>query len=151
MFSLRHIPSRVPRAQICKQCLRLSTRTIRPLSTSLTYPIRARSSSHILRTLPSSSRSFASKTPVDTLIESITEQYGTARDEFEIATEETDKNSTYAQADREAAREELDKLVEMYDAAVKGEGGEEVKGRIGGRIRELVAAVEALERKATEH
>jgi len=57
----------------------------------------------------------------------------------------------YAQADREAAREELDKLKEMYEEALKGSDAEEIKSRIGNRIRELDHAVQALEESAQEH
>lgn len=87
----------------------------------------------------------------DELIDEIQDQYATARDEFEIATEETEKNSTYAEEDRKAAREELERLKEMFESAVSGANGEEVKRRIGGRIRELDNAVVALEEKALEH
>jgi hypothetical protein len=83
------------------------------------------------------------------LIEEIQDQYATAKDEFEIATEETEKQTTYGQADRDAAREELDKLKEMYESALKGEDGAEVKRRVGGRIRELDEAVKALEESVT--
>lgn len=91
---------------------------------------------------------------VEEAIETITELYGTAKDEFEIASEESEKNTTYAPDDRAAAREELDKLMEYYEGIVNaGEGvekevGDEVKRRIGGRIRELVKAVEAMEEAA---
>ena len=84
-------------------------------------------------------------------IEEIQDQYAVARDEFEISTEETEKKSVYAQADREAAREELDKLKEMYEEALKGSDAEEIKSRIGNRIRELDHAVQALEESAQEH
>lgn len=57
----------------------------------------------------------------------------------------------YAQADREAAREELDKLKEMYEKALQGSDAEEIKSRIGNRIRELDHAVQALEESAQEH
>lgn len=56
----------------------------------------------------------------------------------------------YGQGDREAAREELDKLKEMFEDACRGSDGEEVRRRIGGRIRELDNAVQALERSALE-
>lgn len=87
-------------------------------------------------------------------IETITDMFGTAKDEFEIASEETDKNTTYAQDDREAAREELDKLLEYYGRVVSEDEevvGAEVKRRVGHRIRELKAGVEALEERALEH
>jgi hypothetical protein len=81
--------------------------------------------------------------------------YGTARDEFEIAAEETEKNSTYAPADREAAREELDNLLEYYTGILEGDDravAEEVKRRVGGKVRELEQAVLAMEEAAThEH
>lgn len=88
---------------------------------------------------------------IDEAIEEIQELYGTARDEFEIAAEETEKNTTYAPDDRAAAREELDKLLEFYNGVIEGEDqavAEEVKRRVGGRIRELEQAVLALEERA---
>ncbi|CAO2657116.1 Nn.00g032420.m01.CDS01 [Neocucurbitaria sp. VM-36] len=93
---------------------------------------------------------------VDAAIEEITDLYGTAKDEFEIASEETEKNSTYAEDDRAAAREELDRLLEYYRGVTAGSGGEkgvaeEVKRRVGGRIRELENAVKALEEAALQH
>jgi hypothetical protein len=84
------------------------------------------------------------------LIENIQEQYATARDEFEIATEETEKKSVYAADDRAAAREELDKLKEMFEEALAGSEGEEVQRRVGQRIRELDNAVAGLEKAASE-
>ena len=54
----------------------------------------------------------------------------------------------YAADDRAAAREELDKLKQMYDDALDGTDGEEVKNRVGQRIRELEHAVIALEESA---
>ncbi|TGZ85002.1 hypothetical protein EX30DRAFT_345625 [Ascodesmis nigricans] len=84
------------------------------------------------------------QSPVDKIIDEIAEQYAIAKDEFEIAYEETEKNTVYAAEDREVAREELKKLVDMYDAAVEGEGGEEVKKRVGQRVREIKNAVERL-------
>jgi hypothetical protein len=89
---------------------------------------------------------------IDAAIEEITELYGTARDEFEIAAEETEKNTTYAEDDRAAAREELDRLLEYYNGVLGGPDGavaEEVKRRVGGRIRELEQAVLALEESVT--
>jgi hypothetical protein len=95
--------------------------------------------------LPSSQyRTYASKITADELVEEIKEQYATTKDEFEIATEETEKKSVYAADDRSAAREELVKLKEMYEEALTGENGEEIKMRVGQRIRELDAAVEGL-------
>ncbi|KAF2818759.1 hypothetical protein CC86DRAFT_153610 [Ophiobolus disseminans] len=87
---------------------------------------------------------------VTTLMDTITDLYGTAKDEFEIASEESEKNSTYAADDRAAARKELDKLVQYFeDAGQEGDGvGEEVRRRVGGRVRELVGAVGALEERS---
>jgi tRNA C32,U32 (ribose-2'-O)-methylase TrmJ len=84
------------------------------------------------------------------VIEEIGELYGTAKDEFEIASEESEKNSTYAPDDRAAAREELDRLINYYNGVLEGEKvvAEEVKRRVGQRIRELVAGVEAMEEAA---
>jgi hypothetical protein len=89
---------------------------------------------------------------VDEAIEEIQELYGTAKDEFEIASEESEKNTTYAPDDRAAAREELDKLLEYYKGVVDGEDravADEVKRRVGQRIRELENAVLAMEEAAT--
>lgn len=65
--------------------------------------------------------------------------------------EETEKVSVYAEEDRKAAREELTKVQEAYRAVVEGQDAalaEEVKGRIGQRIRELEQAVAAMEELA---
>ncbi|KAL8904133.1 MAG: hypothetical protein Q9171_007155 [Xanthocarpia ochracea] len=83
-------------------------------------------------------------------IEEITEMYATAKDEFEIASEETDKKSVYAADDRQAAREELDKLKEAFENAIRDENGEEVRRRVGNRIRELEQGVVAMEERAME-
>jgi hypothetical protein len=80
--------------------------------------------------------------------------YATAQDEFEIAMEETEKGTVYAQEDRDAAREELEKVLEAYRSAVEGEDrelAEEVRRRIGHRVRELEAGVQRMEEIATEH
>ena len=76
--------------------------------------------------------------------------YATAKDEFEIASEETDKKSVYAADDRAAAQEELAKFKRAYEEAVGGADGEEIRNRIGSRVRELDRAVEAMEEKAME-
>lgn len=86
-------------------------------------------------------------------MEHLTDLYGTARDEFEIAAEETLKKTVYAADDRAAAREELEKLKSAYTEAVEGgdQGvAEEVKRRVGGRLRELERAVEAMEEAVVE-
>ncbi|KAF2440315.1 hypothetical protein P171DRAFT_435137 [Karstenula rhodostoma CBS 690.94] len=98
---------------------------------------------------PSSSSSAAAK--IDEVMEEITELYGTARDEFEIAAEETEKNTTYASDDRAAAREELDRLLEFYGGVLEGDAAvaEEVKRRVGQRVRELEQAVLGMEESVT--
>jgi len=86
-------------------------------------------------------------------MEEITDLYGTARDEFEIAAEETVKKTVYAEDDRAAAREELDKLKEAYRAVIEGNDrgvAEEVKKRVGNRVRELESAVVAMEEAALD-
>jgi hypothetical protein len=155
MFSLRSLPARAGRASICAQCLRLdriSVRSISLLSANASRPsthqkllARPHSSSILI-----ASRNFTAKSTADELIEDIQEQYATARDEFEIATEETEKKSVYAADDRAAAREELDKLKEMFEEALVGNDGEEIQRRIGQRIRELDNAVAGLEKAASE-
>lgn len=56
----------------------------------------------------------------------------------------------YGADDRAAAREELDALKALYEKALQGSDAEEVKTRVGQRIRELDSAVQALEKKAQE-
>ena len=102
------------------------------------------------KALPSTSPDAAAR--IDEAIEEIQELYGTARDEFEIAAEETEKNTTYAADDRTAAREELDRLLEYYGGIVEGSDravAEEVKRRVGQRIRELEQAVIGMEESVT--
>nr|OQO13173.1 hypothetical protein B0A51_16214 [Rachicladosporium sp. CCFEE 5018] len=89
----------------------------------------------------------------DAAIEHITELFATAQDEFEIAMEETEKVSVYAQADRDAAREELGKVQAAYRKVVESgdvEVAEEVKRRVGHRIRELEGGVDRMEKMAVE-
>ena len=65
--------------------------------------------------------------------------------------EETEKISVYAEEDRAAAKEELQKVQEAYKAVVEGadrEVADEVKRRIGQRIRELAHGVAAMEEMA---
>lgn len=98
------------------------------------------------------SRTYANPTrsPIDHKIDEITELYATAKDEFEIASEETDKKTVYAADDRAAAAEELAKVKAAFEKAVGEEGGAEIMARIGTRIRELERAVEAMEERAME-
>lgn len=83
-------------------------------------------------------------------MDALQDQYATARDEFEIATEETEKKTVYAADDRDAARKEFDTLKEMYEGACAGVHGEEVKRRVGARVRELENALRGLEISALE-
>ncbi|WPG97481.1 Hypothetical protein R9X50_00025700 [Acrodontium crateriforme] len=112
------------------------------------HPRATRAASHAS---PNLLRYLSSKSTADEQIEHITELYATAQDEFEIAMEETSGNTLYAEDDRKAAREELTKVQEAYRAVVEGEDkevAEEVKRRIGQRIRELEKGVEAMEELA---
>ncbi|KAF3919343.1 hypothetical protein ABW21_db0203480 [Orbilia brochopaga] len=87
------------------------------------------------------------KRPVDEKVDGLAELYVSAKDEFEIAVEETAKNSIYARDDRETSREELQMFKEAYEEAVAAssrEDGEEIKRRVGQRLRELESAVESL-------
>ncbi|EME89127.1 uncharacterized protein MYCFIDRAFT_25604 [Pseudocercospora fijiensis CIRAD86] len=126
-----------------------STRTIQTLSRPrprLLATSNPRRATHIA---PQLTRWKSSKSGVDEKIEEITELYATARDEFEIAMEETEKFSVYAEDDRNAAREELTKVQEAYKAALEDpKHGEEVKRRIGQRIKELEQGVAAMEELA---
>ncbi|KAF2279366.1 uncharacterized protein EI97DRAFT_173820 [Westerdykella ornata] len=92
-----------------------------------------------------SSSSSASSTPplsqettdrINAIIETITDLYGTARDEFEMAAEETEKNTTYAAEDRRAAREAVDELIKYYEQCCGGTlvGGGAIRSE-GGRVR----------------
>lgn len=99
---------------------------------------------------PSSSLPPSSHQTADSILDSLQDQYATARDEFEIATEETEKKTVYAADDRAAAREEFDKLKEMFEGALKGGHGEEVRRRVGPRVRELENALRGLEISAQE-
>ncbi|OAG10707.1 uncharacterized protein CC84DRAFT_1161576 [Paraphaeosphaeria sporulosa] len=101
--------------------------------------------------VPQPPSSSTAATKIDEVMEEITELYGTARDEFEIAAEETEKNTTYAADDRAAAREELDRLLEYYGGVLEGDPGvaEEVKRRVGQRVRELEQAVLGMEESVT--
>ncbi|KAK3702927.1 hypothetical protein LTR37_014776 [Vermiconidia calcicola] len=144
----------IPRA-LALRTLRLApTSTPARTITTLTRPRQriqphTRSASHVppqtLRWLSSS------KSPADEKIEEITELFYTAQDEFEIAMEETEKVSVYAEEDRKAAREELTKVQEAYRGVVEGGDAtlaEEVRRRIGQRIRELEQGVGAMEEMA---
>lgn len=115
--------------------------------------LSARAASHTTHPQPSLVRHLSSsnKSPADDKVDEITELYATAQDEFEIAMEETEKMSVYAEEDRKAARDELERVKEAYRAVVEGgdkEVGEEVRRRVGQRIRELEQGVKAMEELA---
>lgn len=126
----------------------LST-TSRPSQTIRNQRINTiRSASHVPH---QTVRWLSSKSVADEKIEEITELFATAQDEFEIAMEETEKMSVYAEEDRKAAREELNKLQETYKSVLEGPDttlADEVKQRVSHRIRELDAAVNAMEEMA---
>jgi hypothetical protein len=137
-FSIRRIPMR-----LCVSTLR-TQRTFKSRSTSQksTPILKATEQSLLVRPVnPLFSnrleiRRYASKTTADEILEEIQDQYATAKDEFEIAHEETELKTVYAADDRAAAREELNTLKDMYNEALEGPEGEEVKRRVGQRIRE---------------
>lgn len=86
-------------------------------------------------------------------MDELTELYSTAKDEFEIAAEETEKKTVYAADDREAAQEALTALKDAYDKAVREsspEVAQQVQSRTGPRIRELENALKAVEEMAME-
>ena len=86
-------------------------------------------------------------------MENLTDLYSTAKDEFEIAAEETEKKSTYGAEDREAAHEAFKVLKDAFakarsasdEAVVK-----EVERRVGPRIRELESALKNMDELAME-
>ncbi|KAH9822917.1 hypothetical protein Tdes44962_MAKER00745 [Teratosphaeria destructans] len=140
------------RALRATACRIPSTRNVTTLTRRQPHPRYTRSATysstqpHLIRGLATSNKSAA-----DEKIEEITELYATAQDEFEIAMEETEKATVYAEEDRKAAREELTRVQEAYRAVVEGEDhemAEEVKRRIGQRIRELEQGVKAMEELA---
>jgi hypothetical protein len=98
-------------------------------------------------------RTFASSRTADTVVDSLQEMYATAKDEFEIAVEETEMKTVYASDDRAAAKDALQLLKDEYQKAVREsspEVAQEVMNRVGQRIRELENAITALEESAAE-
>lgn len=86
-------------------------------------------------------------------MDELTELYSTAKDEFEIAAEETEKKTVYAAEDREAAKEAFTALKEAYEKAVREsspEVAQNVQKRTGPRIKELENALTAVEEMAME-
>ncbi|OAP62132.1 hypothetical protein AYL99_04335 [Fonsecaea erecta] len=101
----------------------------------------------------SSSPRCAQSPTADALMENLNDLYATAKDEFEIAAEETEKKTVYAADDREAAADALKMLQEAFQKALKEtspEVSKEIQGRVGPRIRELENAVKAMEEMAME-
>lgn len=122
--------------------------------------------------------SSSGKAEADLLVEELQELYEVAKDEFEIATESTDTSTIYAASDRESARDALNQLSAVYglytarpgevenekEGDADGDGSivetnynpaeipsgvkDDVRRRVGQRIRELTQAVEALEERA---
>jgi hypothetical protein len=153
MFSLRTVSARGASVSFCTHCLRGNRSTFRAFSVShFQSSCSAPNPTQAIRqrTPHPQTRTFSSKSSADSILEEIQDQYATARDEFEIATEETEKKSVYAAGDRAAAREELDALKKMFEQACEGPDGNEVKSRVGQRIRELDNAVVAMEESALE-
>ncbi|KAI9768703.1 MAG: hypothetical protein M1840_004698 [Geoglossum simile] len=102
---------------------------------------------------PPLARFYVVKSGADIKIDDLQEQYMIAKDEFEIAVEETSKKSVYARGDRETAREELARLKELYAAATEDSEASvaaEIKKRVGQRVRELEGAVEELNKADLE-
>lgn len=86
-------------------------------------------------------------------MDALQELYATAKDEFEMAAEETEKKTVYASKDREAAKEALRRLKDTYEHSLKLSSpsvAEEIRARVGQRIRELNNAHTALEELAHE-
>lgn len=123
------------------------------LSPSRAYAPSTLSHHQAHKTFTTTTSRLASPQPADAIVDTLTDLYGTARDEFEIAAEETEKKTVYAADDRDAAREAFADLKNAFEEAVKisdPETGKEVQGRVGQRIRELENALTALEESAME-
>lgn len=109
--------------------------------------------SHRLSAFHTSSAKCAQSPTADDVMENLNELYATAKDEFEIAAEETEKKTVYAADDREAAQEALKSLQDGFSKAIREsdpEVAKEVQTRVGPRIRELENAVKAMEEMAME-
>ena len=115
MFSLGGIAARGAKTTIRTRFTQLS-RSSRPFSLLLSPSIRHPPSSSLPNksTFISSPKEFSTKSEADGILEELQDQYATAKDEFEIAAEETEKKTVYAEGDRKAAREELDTLKGMF-------------------------------------
>ncbi|KAL5114964.1 hypothetical protein ACEQ8H_007136 [Pleosporales sp. CAS-2024a] len=145
-YQTRGITVRAPTHQWTRFHTPYTLSSIRTFASSPTTKLAAEvSSSSKASTMPPETQK-----QIDAIIEAIGDLYGTAKDEFDIASEESDKNTTYAPDDRAAARQELDKLLDYYNGVLQGDAvvADEVKRRVGQRIRELVAGVERMEQEA---
>ncbi|KAF3924677.1 hypothetical protein AA313_de0205555 [Arthrobotrys entomopaga] len=140
---------------------RISQRLFRPLytqSTAIRYLAPGRPINALSTASPTWRRyqyysTTSGKRPVDEKVEELSELYANAKEEFEIASEETTKNTIYASEDRETAREELAKFKVAYEEAISNsspEDGQEIKRRVGQRLRELDSAVETLNEADTQ-
>lgn len=86
-------------------------------------------------------------------MENLNDLYSTAKDEFEMAAEETEKKTIYAADDREAAKEAFGLLKEAYEKAIRKcdpDTAKQVQSRTGPRIKELENALTAVEEMAME-
>ncbi|KAL6242356.1 hypothetical protein RBB50_010904 [Rhinocladiella similis] len=145
------------------RCLQRTVSAAYPKQTTLFLPSTRAVSSRSLATqrrhcpqisaFHTSSTRWAQSPTADALMENLTDLYATAKDEFEIAAEETEKKTVYAADDREAAVAALQTLKEAFEKAVKESDpdvGKEIQSRVGQRIRELENAIKAMEQLAME-
>ncbi|KAF3936595.1 hypothetical protein ABW19_dt0207507 [Dactylella cylindrospora] len=129
--------SRIPRILLTKRSPALRP----PLTKPLVHPQKS------IRIPHGFPRQYSTRRPVDEKVDDLADLYVAAKDEFEIAVEETSKNTIYAREDRETAKEEFEKFKSAYEEAISSssqEDGEEIKRRVGQRLRELDNAVENL-------
>lgn len=152
---LKQRPYSMATAHKSRTSQRVSGAHLRPSTLSYRQLVKSRTSQGVSNThskpFTLSHRLLATQTTADEKIEEITELYATAKDEFEIAAEETEKMTVYAEDDRGAAREALTALQTAYKEIVEGQDrqlGDEVKRRAGHRLRELEEAVSAMEERA---
>jgi len=91
----------------------------------------------------------------DEAIEEIQAQYETAMEELQIAAEETKENTVYAADDRAAAKDEFNKLKDLYEQYMVGESlsqqaKDEVDRRIGRKLKEIEETLRKLEDEAAD-
>lgn len=85
--------------------------------------------------------------------DSCNHSFNTAKDELDLAWEETEKKTVYAEDDRQAAFDELKNTLELYREAIQNspaEIGKEIQDRIGQRMRELENGFQRLEELVQE-